>query len=520
MKGLLTTLNAKYIHTNLALHSLFTAGKEIPGISLSLMEFSINNEDDLIFGELIRGEYDLLCFSCYIWNIERTLPLVGALKKANPSMKILLGGPEATHRAKALMEETPGVDLILAGEAEETFPRLLEALERQKKSNEENQTGALVGIPGLFYRTGEGVQFTEEPNPLKVSYLAFPYEEQELLTDKILYYESSRGCPYSCSYCLSALERGVRALPLDRVKEDLNRFLEKGVKQVKLVDRTFNFDRTRAKELFSYLMEKDRGITNFHFEICAELLDDATMDLLQEARPGLFQFEIGVQSTNQKTIEAVNRHGNFEQVAQSVKRLMTIGNIHLHLDLIAGLPFEDYNTFIRSFDQVYELRPHHLQLGFLKVLPGTPIAKQVEEFGYEYRAKPPYEILSNQFLSPSDLVHLKMVEKVLDLYYNRGGFETTLDFLIAERKEGPYSLYYDFATYFYEQGHQLRNHKKEALYRILWHYGKGLDKYKTGVAVEVEDHLTYDMNQTLNTEAVRKFMKEGWSFTNERTGSI
>jgi radical SAM superfamily enzyme YgiQ (UPF0313 family) len=317
MKLLLTTLNAKYIHTNLALHSLRAATMAI-GQSVELIEFTINNEDDLIFSELVRGDYDVICFSVYIWNIERTLALTEAMKKARPQIQILLGGPEATHRAEELMRRYDWLDMILSGEGEESFPQLVKALFGEPEKLQER----LEGISGLYFRREDRVSPTYPAIPVDLRQLPFPYSDVELKTDKILYYESSRGCPFSCSYCLSALERGVRALPLERVRQDLDRFINNQVKQVKFVDRTFNFDANRAIDIFLYLMQKDNGVTNFHFEMCGELIDSKTLTVLERARPGLFQFEIGVQSTYPKTLIAINRKGDFAKLSFAVEKII------------------------------------------------------------------------------------------------------------------------------------------------------------------------------------------------------
>lgn len=499
MKVLLTTLSAKYIHNSLALNALYAAsgaGKQ----DIEVMEFSINNDDDFIYGELLRGGYEVICFSCYIWNIERIIPLAGWIKEAKPGTKVVLGGPEATNRAQELMETYPFLDLIVCGEGEGTFGSLV-------NSGFSNPSK----IPGLFYRQDGQVYQTEPALPMNLSVLPFPYEECDLETDKILYYESSRGCPFSCSYCLSALEKKIRALPVERVCQDLDRFLLHRVKQVKFVDRTFNYDRRRALELFRYLMEKDNGFTNFHFEICGELLDFPTLDLLKDARPGLFQFEIGVQTTNEDTLEAIRRTGDFEMLAGAVRTILASGNIHVHLDLIAGLPLEGYNAFIRSFDQVYGLMAHQLQLGFLKLLPGTPLFEEKVRYGYRYRTTAPYEVLSNRCMTPEDLVSLKDVERVLDLYYNRGGFRESLAWAIECKGEGAFAFYHDFASFYVREGFHKRPHKKEDLYRIFWQYGQEADHTLPGFGQGILERLKEDMKRTLNSEAIRKFEKEGWT---------
>jgi radical SAM superfamily enzyme YgiQ (UPF0313 family) len=503
MKILLTTLNSKYIHSNLALKYLYALCGDM-GHNIELKEFTINNSDDYIYGELLRGNYDLICFSCYIWNIEKTLYLVENYKKACPASNVLLGGPEVTWRSVEIMKKYRSVDYILAGEGEESFPLFLKSIKNS------GFTGDYDDINGLFFRKEDKIYANPKAEAVDFSKVPFPFNSLVGEMDKIMYYESSRGCPFSCSYCISAIERGVRARPVEIVKEELAYFIYKGVKQVKFVDRTFNYNNSRSLEILKYLIEADKGVTNFHFELCGDMISDNFLELVSHARPGLFQFEIGVQTTNEDTLEAINRKCDFHKLSSAVKRIIEMGNIHLHLDLIAGLPYEDYSSFAESFNKVYSLGPHMLQLGFLKLLPGTPIKDRATEYNYVYRSKAPYEVISNKFISAKELAKLKMVELVLDLYYNRGGFSNTLHYLACREGTNPFGFYEDFAYFYHLKGFQHRSQNKEDLYRILYYYGSNKYGFDEDVFNRIKSLIKEDMDGGLNSEAVRKFMKTGW----------
>ncbi len=522
MKILLTTLNARYIHSNLALKYLYSVSAEARD-SIELREFTINQDDNLIYTELMRAESDVLCFSCYIWNIERILYLADTLKKARPETVILLGGPEVSYRAEEILSENPAIDMILKGEGEETFPKLLRVLFSEAGEPEKFAEAAdsnlitdfekalgYYGIDGLAFRNEETIVINSAAEAVDLNKVPFPYQQLPCEADKIVYYESSRGCPFRCTYCLSALEREVRPLPMERVKQELRYFLYKGIKQVKFLDRTFNYDKERAVEILRYLIESDNGVTNFHFELCAELIDEEMLRVLDEVRPGLFQFEIGVQSTNPDTLEAIKRTADFQKLSQNIRKIREKDNIHLHLDLIAGLPYEGFAGFRKSFNDVYSLYPHALQLGFLKLLPGTPISEQAEEYGYVYREKAPYEVISNRFLSAKELVRLKMIETVLDRYYNRGGFGETLEYLTNGLSVAPFDFYDEFAVFYYKKGYQNQSQSKENHYRILAKYAEWKEKELPETFSEVKEILTKDLERTLNPDAVKKFMKQGW----------
>jgi len=357
----------------------------------------------------------------------------------------------------------------------------------------------------------DGKIYVNPPAPtLNFESVPFPYHYLVCENDKVMYYESSRGCPFRCSYCLSSVDKNVRALSIDRVKTDLSYFIYKKVKQVKFIDRTFNYDKKRCIEILKYLIISDNRVTNFHFELCGDLIDEEMVDVLRKARKGLFQFEIGVQSTNEKALEACNRSSDFIKLAANVQLIRELGNIHLHLDLIAGLPYEDYDSFRKSFNDVYELMPHQLQLGFLKLIKGSPIREQIIEHGYVYRERAPYEIIGNNYISALALIRLKKIENVLDLYYNRGGFEYSLEFATKELAETPFDFYEELSDYYYLKGFQHKSHKKEDLYRIFLVYASWKERFIPNTKDILKDLLTKDMEESLNPDAVKKFERRGW----------
>lgn len=501
MRVLLTTLNSKYVHSNLALKYLYHVAA-MTDLDVDLTEFTINNDKSYIYTEILRGGYDLVCFSCYIWNIEQIKELGANLKKASPKMKILLGGPEVSHDTRQLMEEHPWIDFVIRGEGEYPFSQFCKELISQRY--------AFSYVEGLSYRKGGEILENEDAPALDMEFIPFPYEKLPIAPDKVVYYEASRGCPYRCSYCLSSLDKVMRPLPIERVKRDLQFFLDENVKQVKFIDRTFNYDKKRTYELWKYLIDHDNGVTNFHFEICGEILDDMLFDLLKKARKELFQFEIGIQSTNGRALEAVDRRDNINEIWYNVKRLVAMDNIHIHVDLIAGLPYEDYESFGKSFNRVYALRADNLQLGFLKLLKGTRIRKEAEAHGFMYRDKAPYEVISNNYLSAVELIQLKMVEEVLDLFSNRGGFERTLSFLEKNVAAGPFDLFEQIADFYYAGGYQHRSHKKDALYRILMRFVETRKGLSNKMVEEARGLLLEDLAATMNEDTVKKFHKKGW----------
>ncbi|QIB70079.1 B12-binding domain-containing radical SAM protein [Aminipila butyrica] len=502
MKILLTTLNAKYIHSNLSLKYLYMSAVEHRR-SIDVREFTINNDDDYIYTEIIRGGYSAVCFSCYIWNISRVLYLVENLKKAKPEMKIALGGPEVSFEPIDFLRSHKSVDYIMVGEGEEIFRDFVKTFVSRNQ--------AFDKVKGLIYRLGGKIFVNPPADMQEFDSVPFPYGFLLPSDDRIVYYESVRGCPFQCSYCLSSVEKHVRPLPLERVKKEVSFFLFKHVKQVKFIDRTFNYDRGRCNQLVKYIMDHDNGITNFHFEICGDLIDEEFLRLLGAARKGLFQVEIGVQSLNPLALGAVDRQKNTDKLLPNIQQLVQLGTVHTHVDLIAGLPFEDYLSFIDSFNGVYQLGADQLQLGFLKLLKGTKIREEKDKYGYVFRESAPYEVIANKFMSAEGMARLKMVEHLLDLYYNRGGFQKTLEYAIQHLQVTAFDFYEELAYFFYLKGYQHRSHKKEDLYRIFYEYACWKDRSLPGVAADIQELLTADMQRTLNPDAVKKFNKKGWN---------
>lgn len=465
MKILLTTLNSKYVHSNLAIKYLYTVVADEYS-DVEVREFTINHDPTYIYTELVRANYDMVCFSCYIWNIEQIKALASDLKKARPGMLICLGGPAVSCDGPRFAVQNPWSDLLLCGEGEYSFYRLCQVLE-QGEGEEGMKT-----IPGLIYRVDGKIYVNSQVEPMDFNLIPFPYSILECRPDQVVYYESVRGCPFRCTYCLSSIDKTLRPLDMDRVKADLGYFLYKKVMQVKFIDRTFNYDRKRAYEIFRYLMENDNGVTNFHFEICGDLLDGPTLQLLKGARKGLFQFEIGIQSANPDTLKAVRRPENVYPLLYNIEQLVKMGNIHIHVDLIAGLPYETYELFARSFNKVYALGADALQLGFLKVLAGTPICDELSEHGIVYRDKAPYEVIRTAYISADELARLHMIENMVDIYYNRGGFTHTLKDWIPALGRGAFGFFETLADFYYGEGYQHRNRKKEDQYRILRRFGE------------------------------------------------
>ena len=501
MKVLLTTLNSQYIHSNLALKYLYTVAFSVCD-SIEVKEFTINNSADYIFTEIVSGEYDVVCFSCYIWNIDETVYIAENLKKAAPDVIIVLGGPETSYETADFMREHSHIDYVVTGEGEYTFNCLLQALIAGDAEYDK--------IKGLAYRNGGEVAVNRAADLLVFETVPFPYRILPCESDKIIYYESSRGCPFDCSYCMSSLDKKMRALPLDRVFKDIEYFLANDVKQVKFIDRTFNWNAQRCKEIIRYLINRDNGVTNFHFEICGELMEDDFIDLLGIAREGLFQFEVGVQSVSRKTLAAVKRSTAVEKTLHYTKKLASLPGVNVHVDLIAGLPFEDYAAFKKSFNAVYGLCADTFQLGFLKLLKGTEMREKADDYRYVYRRKAPYEIISNMFLSAKDVCRLKQIAEILDLYYNRGGFERALGYATATIAPSPFDFYEEFSIYYNLKGYQRKPHKKEDLYRILFEYAVWKSR-KLNISTEgFLDLLNSDLNECLNSDAVKKFERKGW----------
>jgi radical SAM superfamily enzyme YgiQ (UPF0313 family) len=446
---LLLALNAKYIHSSLALRSIKAYCKEYTA-SIKLLETTINNNENEIIKEIYKVSPDVLGISCYIWNMSFIKLLIPTLKKILPQMTIILGGPEVSYQSEELLTAL-GVDCIMEGEGEETWQEYLDYRFKDLYS--------LSEIEGLIYKQGTVIKKNKARTPLNLEHLPFVYNNLTGLEHKIIYYEASRGCPFNCQYCLSSIQNGVRFVPVDRVKEHLHYFCDNRVKQVKFVDRTFNANKKYALALWHYIIAHDNGYTNFHFEIAAELIDEEMIEVLSGARKGLIQFEIGVQSTNPKVLDTIKRKMPFEEISKIVLQIKALDNIHQHLDLIAGLPFEDYTSFKNSFNDVIALRPEQFQLGFLKVLKGSGLRKNAAAYGLVYKQEPPYEILYTNALSYDEILRLHSIEEMLERYYNSERFKTSLEYLF-NCFESPFSFFEALAIYWEQKGYDLIQHNK------------------------------------------------------------
>lgn len=466
MKVLLTAVNAKYIHSNLAIYSMkaYAEQKGCPGAEIQLAEYTINQQQDGILRGIYEEKPDLLCFSCYIWNISFVRELICDLKKILPKTRIWVGGPEVSYDAENFLKEMPQVTGVICGEGEETFGEVVRAYSQWEKQEQEPK--ALGDIPGVMYRDGKNLIFTGNRDILNMDELVFPYENLSLFEHKIIYYESSRGCPFSCSYCLSSIDKKLRFRSVSLVKKELQFFLDHQVPQVKFVDRTFNCKKEHAMEIWKYIKEHDNGITNFHFEIAADLLTEEEIGLIAAMRPGLIQLEIGVQSTNEKTLQEIRRKTSFQEICKKVRAVAEGENVHQHLDLIAGLPYEDYESFQKSFCDVYALRPQQLQLGFLKVLKGAYMEKMAEAYGCVYKSREPYEVLKTKWLTYGEVSRLKGIEEMTEVYYNSGQFFYTLEALVKEFPDA-FTMYEELADFYKRKGYFAVSHARISRYEIL-----------------------------------------------------
>ncbi|WP_069997692.1 B12-binding domain-containing radical SAM protein [Cellulosilyticum sp. I15G10I2] len=456
MNVLLLALNAKYIHSSLALRSIKSYCKEYAA-HINLLETTINNHENEIIKEIYNASPDIIGVSCYIWNMSLIKTLLPTLKKILPESTIILGGPEVSYDAEELLLSLDA-DIIMEGEGEITWK---EYLDYRFKA-----ISTIDNIKGLIYKSHGIVKRTSERPPLNLADLPFVYSNFEDTQHKIIYYEASRGCPFNCQYCLSSVNSGVRFVPLDSVKKHLQHFYDHRVKQVKFIDRTFNANKSYAMAIWDYLITHDNQYTNFHFEIAAELLDDEMLALLKHARAGLIQFEIGVQSTNPQVLDILQRKMSFDKISQVIQKVKYLGNIHQHLDLIAGLPLETYDSFKRSFNDVIALRPEQFQLGFLKVLRGSGLRRNASQYGLVYKTEPPYEILYTSAITYAEIVRLHSIEELLERYYNSGRFETILTYLFT-CFSSPFDFFEKLSIYWEEKGYDLMLHNKISYYLKL-----------------------------------------------------
>lgn len=501
MKILLTAINAKYIHSNLAVYSLKAYAEQYKEY-VGLEEFTINQSKDQILKGIFRHKPEVLCISCYIWNISFVLDLLKEIHKILPDTAIWLGGPEVSFQSVKMMKEYPQITGIMKGEGEATFLKLVQSYVDQSKE--------LKDIAGITCRVQENGDEKIIDNPwrevMDLSQIPFVYKDLKIFENRIIYYESSRGCPFSCSYCLSSIDKKLRFRDLELVKEELQFFLDNKVPQVKFVDRTFNCSHVHAMEIWKYLIAHDNGITNFHFEVAADLLNEEEIALIQTMRPGMIQLEIGVQSTNPATITEIHRKMDFKMVCEKVRKVQAGHNVHQHLDLIAGLPFEDYASFGKSFDDVYALRPQQLQLGFLKVLKGSYMYDMAAEYGCQYQDKEPYEVLFTNWLSYDEVLRLKLVEEMVEVYYNAGQFIKTLpaaESLFAT----PFAFYEALGMFYEKQGYMEISHTRIRRYEILLEFLETLEPDKKEFYQELMIFDLYSRENLKNRPAWAKDLK-------------
>ncbi|OON98719.1 MAG: hypothetical protein ATN35_03840 [Epulopiscium sp. Nele67-Bin004] len=478
MKTLLVSFNAKFVHSSLALRYIKEFCTEYKD-DIQILELTINHDENQIIKSIYNLQPDIIGFSCYIWNIEYITNIIPTLRKVLPNTTFILGGPEVTYNSRNLVLDLP-IDFVMEGEGEITWQQYLDY--RTKSSIDISE------IDGLIYKKNNEIVANKPRKPLNMKDLPFVYKDMTDLNNKIIYYEASRGCPFSCQYCLSSAIAGVRFMPLERVLDDLQYFLDKNLPQVKFVDRTFNANKNFAISIWKYIIDNDNGITNFHFEIAAEMMRDEMFEVLKNAREGLIQFEIGVQSTNPKTLDAIKRPMPFSEIKKISLKIEEIGTIHQHLDLIVGLPYEDYASFRNSFNEVISIRPEQLQLGFLKVLKGSGLYNDAEKYGIVYKDLPPYEVLYTNYLSYKEVLKLHLVEEMLERYYNSERFEATLEYLFT-LYESPFDFFESIATYWDDKGYDKVAHKKSAYYFLLLEFGLTI---KTIDAVLLKELIRWD----------------------------
>ena len=509
MKILLAACNAKYIHSNPAVYDLKAYAAAYKD-SVQIKEFTINQPKDEIMKEIYRSGADVVCFSCYIWNISFVRELIRDLKKILPDTAFWAGGPEVSFHAKNFLEDMPQVTGIMKGEGEETFLALAGYYLEGK--------GRLEEISGIVFRKENEIVDNGFREPVDLDRIPFIYENPENFENRIIYYESSRGCPFSCSYCLSSIDRKLRFRSLSLVKKELQFFLDHRVPQVKFVDRTFNCRHEHAMEIWKYILEHDNGVTNFHFEVSADLFREDELELIGRMRPGLIQLEIGVQSANPETLEAVHRKTDLEKLRRNVEKIRSFHSVHQHLDLIAGLPCEDYESFRISFDFVYSMKPDQLQLGFLKVLKGSLMEEKAREYGITCKSLEPYEVLSTRWISYEEILKLKTVESMVEVYYNSGQFQYTLNWLTGFWEDA-FSFYEDLGRFYERKGYEELSHSRIRRYEILLEFLH--EKPEISVA-EAAGRMVYDLYLRENLKKRPSFAadqkpyeKAVWSYRKE-----
>lgn len=523
MRFLLVALNAKYIHSNPALYSL----KQFAGenaVHVELAEYTINNHTEDILADIYKRKPDAVGFSCYIWNWNMVRDIMTELFKLCPDIPVWLGGPEVTFDAADILKKYPQLTGVMVGEGEETFAEVLDYYVTANTGKQKTATTSLMentgeqkgttkkqlsDIPGLVLQTGS----TVPREPLSMERLPFLYDNLDDFKNRIIYYESQRGCPFRCSYCLSSIDKTVRLRDISVVKRELQFFLDNQVEQVKFVDRTFNCNHTHAMAVWQYILENDNGVTNFHFEIAGDILDEEEIALLNSMRPGLVQLEIGVQSTNEATLKEIRRAMDVAKLKKVVAAVRQGKNVHCHLDLIAGLPYEDYKSFAHSFNEVYGMRPDQLQLGFLKVLKGSYMHEAAKAYGLVYRDKPPYEVLYTNWLTYEDVCRLKRIEEMVELYYNSNQFTHTLP-ILQQVFESSFAMYEALADFYEENGYFTETPSRIYRYQVLLAFAEKMDADRVALYKEL---LTFDLYLRENVKSRPAFAADLTSYRKEIT---
>ena len=496
MKILLAACNAKYIHSNLAVYDLQAYASEYAD-HIILKEYTINQQKDDIMRDIYLEHPDVVCVSCYIWNLSFVKELMADLTKILPDADFWAGGPEVSYDAEKFLTENPEFKGVMVGEGEETFRELAGYYVEKDPQN-------LKDMTGVCYRDGDQIIHNGWRQIMDLSKIPFIYKDLSDFKNRIIYYESSRGCPFSCSYCLSSIDKKLRFRDTEMVKKELQFFIDNKVPQVKFVDRTFNCKHDHAMAIWKYINEHDNGVTNFHFEISADLLREEELQEMSTMRPGLIQLEIGVQSTNPDTIKAIHRTMDFEKLKGIVDRIHSFGNIHQHLDLIAGLPYEDYDSFRNSFNDVYALKPQQLQLGFLKVLKGSHMMEMCREYGIVYKTQEPYEVLSTKWLDYDHVLKLKTVENMVEVYYNSGQFQNTLEYLEKFFPDA-FSIYERLGSFYMEKGYGDVSHTRMRRYEILLEFLEDMPEISVD---QVKDQMVYDLYLRENLKSRPGFARD------------
>ena len=496
MKILLAACNAKYIHSNLAVYDLQAYAAKYAD-HIILKEYTINQQKDDIMRDIYLEHPDVVCVSCYIWNISFVKELMADLTKILPDADFWAGGPEVSYDAEKFLAENPEFTGVMVGEGEETFLELSGHYIEQSPAD-------LKDITGVCYRDGEKIVHNGWRQIMDLSSIPFIYKDLADFKNRIIYYESSRGCPFSCSYCLSSIDKKLRFRDTEMVKKELQFFIDNKVPQVKFVDRTFNCKHDHAMAIWKYINEHDNGVTNFHFEISADLLREEELQEMSTMRPGLIQLEIGVQSTNPDTIKAIHRTMDFEKLKGIVNRIHSFGNIHQHLDLIAGLPYEDYDSFRKSFNDVYALKPQQLQLGFLKVLKGSHMMEMCQEYEIVYKTRESYEVLSTKWLDYDHVLKLKNVENMVEVYYNSGQFQNTLEYLEGFFPDA-FSIYEGLGRFYMEKGYGDVSHTRMRRYEILLEFLENVPEISMD---QVKDQMVYDFYLRENLKSRPGFARD------------